>query len=275
MTVGPDAARYWFAASGLPVPRPFHVRRVVPRLLGPNPRRWWIMWAVSWPTLTAGMVWWRLTAGDPIGLALVAAALLVALPGILGPAVSIPVQLDLPATAVTVVGVALFEQHRPVGTVAAVVVFAVAASMRETSPIWAALWAWTPIPLVALVVPAVIAWCSTPAPVDPLGDKFTDIAKHPVRSAFTAHRGQWRDAGIMLVPWGACLAALYGPSWHTVAVVAAAHLVLFAATDTVRLVHHAAGPWVAVAAAHTIPARWAPVAVIAGSVTWWRTPVRT
>jgi hypothetical protein len=45
------------------------------------------------------------------------------------------------------------------------------------------------------------------------------------------------------------------------------------ATDTVRLYQHAAGPALAVAAVHTIPTAWLPLACVM-HVAWWRTPER-
>lgn len=73
----------------------------------------------------------------------------------------------------------------------------------------------------------------------------------------------------MVAPWGACLLALHGtPTWPIVAVIVVAYLQLLVATDTVRLLHHAAGPPLAAAAAVTIPVAWLPLACIA-HVAWW------
>jgi hypothetical protein len=41
----------------------------------------------------------------------------------------------------------------------------------------------------------------------------------------------------------------------------------------VRLIHHAAGPVMAVAAAQTIPVEWLLLACVV-HVAWWRTPER-
>lgn len=269
--IGPDARRYLAAASGTPVPRPFHLRWLLPYFCGSSLRPWWWVWLISWPIAAAGMAGWVIPDhGWQVGLA--AVALLLALPGVLGPQVVIPVGVDLPATAVTLVGVAVFELGHPSQMVAGVVTIAIASTIRETAPVWAALWVWSPWPLLALIVPAVAAVVRTPGP-DPLGPQFQWIADHPVRAALQHHSGRWRDAWLLIAPWGVCLAALVEPSWQLIVVLVVAHLQLLVATDTVRLVQHAAGPPMAIAAAQVIPMQWLLVACVA-HVVWWRTPER-
>lgn len=266
MIVGPDARRYLLASMGTPVPRPFHLRWLLPCMCGQNLRRWWIVWGASWPLLAAATFAWQHTAGWQIATA--SAALLLGLPGILGPKVVIPIGVDLPASALTLTGVALWQWSSP----AAIAVIAVAACVKETSPIFAAVWLWSVWPLVALL-PVVIAATVIRSGPDPLGPTFQRIADHPIRTALEAHRGRWRDAWLMLAPWGACVVALYAPTWQVVVVLVVAHAQLLVATDTVRLVHHAAGPVVAAAAAHTIPVPFLLLAV-AVHLVWWRTPER-
>jgi hypothetical protein len=218
------------------------------------------------------MVGWRLAEGDDWRVAVAAAAFLASLPGILGPVVSIPVQTDLPATALSVCGVALVSLGHPAAIVAGVLVVMVAATMRETAPVWAALWAWSPWLLVALVVPFVAALVRRPGP-DPLGDRFQTIADHPVRSALAFHDGRWRDGWLMVAPWGVTLAALVRPSVPLVVTLVAAYGLLLVATDSVRLYQCAAGPAMAAAAATVIPLPWLLLAVVVHAV-WWRTPER-
>jgi hypothetical protein len=271
MTIGPDAFRYLTLAQGRPVPRPFHLRRLLPWICGVNERAWWSVWALSWPLAAAGMFGWRIQH-DRWEVALATAVLLLALPGILGPPAVIPVGVDLPATALGLVGIALVSLGHPAQIIAGVIVVAVAAGVRETIPLWAALWLWSPWPLLALLVPIVIALARKPGP-DPLGEKFQAIADHPIRAALELHRGRWRDAWLMVAPWGVTLAAFYSPDWRLLLVVALAYLQLLIATDTVRLIHHAAGPVTAVAAAQTIPVEWLLLACVV-HVVWWRTPER-
>lgn len=270
--LGPDAGRYLLAADGVPVPRPFHLRWLLPKVLGDNIGVWRVVWLLSWPVMAGSMFGWRMAAGDRWQIAAAAAVLLVALPGILGPTVSIPVQVDLPSTALTVAGVALLEWGGPVQVASGVAVLAVAASIRETAPVWAALWLWSLWPLLALVVPLVGAIVLRSGP-DPLGERFQYIADHPILSALEHHAGRWRDGWLMVAPWGVCLAALVAPDWRLVVVLVAAYAQLLVATDTVRLVHHAAGPPMAAAAAGIIPVEWLLLAV-AVHVVWFRQPER-
>ena len=264
--IGPDAARYLHAARGGAVPRPFHIRRLLPAVCGTVMLRWWLVWGLSWPVLAASMVAWQSAHGWQI--AATGAVLLVGLPGILGPSAVIPVGVDLPATALALAGVAIMPHSLPVG----VALVAVAAGCKETAPVFAALWAWSLWPLVALVVPAVLAFKFRPGP-DPLGGQFQRIADHPIVTAFEARLGRWRDGFLLVAPWGACMAALYAPSWPLVAVLLVAYLQLLVATDTVRLVQHAAGPVMAASAAHIIPTPWLFAAVVF-HVVWWGKPER-
>ncbi len=269
---GPDAHRYWRAAAGELVPRPFHLRWLLPRLCRHNPDAWWAAWFTGWGLMAVGMLGWRFAVGDGWAVALGSAGLLLALPGILGPKATIPIGVDIPATGVTLVGVAVFALGHPVQQAVGVVLIGVAAAIRESSPIWAALWLWNPAPLIALAVPVVAHKALKQGP-DPLGPRFQEIADHPVRTALEHHRGRWRDAWLMVAPWGACLAALYAPDWRLVVVLVAAYALLLVATDTVRLVQHAAGPVMAVGAAQVIPVEWLLLAVVA-HVVWWRVPER-
>lgn len=243
---------------------------MLPAVCGQSLRRWWAVWAVSWPVAAAGMVWWLHDDLD-VGRAAVAAALLLGLPGVLGPRVVIPVGVDLPATALALVAVGAMSAGW--WWLAAPLLVA-AAGVKESAPVWAALWAWSLWPLAALAVPALLLlgrrrWEGP----DPLGAEFQVIADRPVRSALAARAGRWRDGWLMVAPWGVCLVALVGADWRLVAVLAVAHLQLLVATDTVRLVQHAAGPAMAAAAAAAIPAGWLVLAV-AVHVFWWRTPER-
>lgn len=269
MNLGPDGARYWHAAGGGQVPQPFHLRWLLPRTCGQIIDRWWFAWFAGWPLAAGGMFAWRLAAGDGWQIAAAACLFLLALPGFLGPTVTIPVGVDIPATGLALCGVALCEAGlMPLG----VGVIVIASCVRETVPVWSALWLWSPWPLVALIAPLVAHLAIKRGP-DPLGGKFQDIADHPIRSALESHRGRWRDARLMVAPWGICLAALVDPGWPLALVLALAYAQLLVATDTVRLLHHAAGPALAVGAAQTIPVAWLPLAC-AVHVVWWFNPER-
>lgn len=271
LTGGPDAQRYIYAACGAPVPRPFNLRWFLPASLGTSPRAWWFTWLAAWPIMSIAMfAWVAADHGWQIGLA--ATLLLAGLPGILGPKVVIPIGVDLPATAIGLIAAALLTIDSPYAVMGAILAATLAGTIKESTPVWVALWCWSPWPLIGLIAPALAALITRPGP-DPLGPQFQHIADHPVRTAIAAHTDRWRDAWLMLAPWGVCLAALHSPDWRLFVVLAVAYLQLLVATDTVRLVHHAAGPAMAVAAATTIPTAWLPLAV-AAHLFWWRTPER-
>jgi len=270
MRLGPDSARYVLAGQGHRVARPFHLRWLLPFVCRDVPRRWWIVWSLSWPLTAAAMVVLALGRGLELGPAVGAAALLVALPGLLGPVVVRPVGVDLPALAVGLWAAALLELG---WWPAAVVLVLVAGSVKESTPVFAALWAWHPLLLVGLLAPAIRAVCSRPEldPVTAGNPTLLEVHNHPVRTALEAHRDRARDAWLWLWPWGASLAALVRPSVAVVSTLVAAHAQLLVATDTVRLLHTAAGPVVALAAAEVIPG---PLLILAAAASfmWWRRP---
>lgn len=267
--VGPDAARYLLAGRGERVARPFHLRWAAPWLCRDDLRRWWALWAVSWPAMAGGMVTWALASELELWRALAAAGLLLGLPGVLGPPVARPVGVDLPALALGVWAVAFLELGWWPAAVAAVLA---AGCVKETASVFAALWAWHPLLLVGLVAPAVRAMCARPA-IDQVTalTHLRAVHDHPVRTALAARRGRWRDAWLMVAPWGVCLAALVDVDVRLAAVLVVAHLQLLVATDTVRLVHTAAGPPLALTAATVLPTEWLVLAVVV-HIAWWRQP---
>ena len=270
--IGPDAHRYLLAGAGEPVTRPFHLRWLLPTLLGDSLRRWWIVWLGSWIVLAVATGFWAYGSGLA-GWQLVAAiAFLVALPGILGPEVSIPVSVDLPATALTIAGVALIATGETINIIIGVGILTVGAMIRETVPMVAALLAWHPIALVALLAPVVCQIIRTPAATSGVPE-WDAITAHPIRAGIAYHAGRWRDARLMVLPWGVCLAGLYAPTPRIVAIVLVAYLQLLVATDTVRIVQHVAGPALSLAAAATIPVEWLPLAIIAHTF-WFIIPER-
>lgn len=267
--LGPDAARYILAGQGKSVARPFNLRILLPWLCRDSPTRWRNVWLVSWPLGFAAAIVWALGADAAPPAAVAAAVLLFALPGVWGPSVVRPVGVDLPALAVGLIAAALWTHGFEVPAVAVTVL---AATVKESSPVWVALWCWSPWPLVALVAPVIAAIVRRPAIDDVTATPaLLTVHDHPVRSAFAHRRGRWRDAWLMVAPWGASLAAMVAPDRQTVATLAAAHAQLLVATDTVRLLATSAGPVVALAAAETYPVAWLPLVLVA-HVAWWRQP---
>jgi hypothetical protein len=269
---GPDAARYLLAAEGERVAFPFNLRWLLPRLCGTDLRRWWAVWGASWPLLAASLVWWArgMDASWPVAVA--TGVLVVALPGVLQPRSTWPVGVDLPAMATAALSAACFANgYVWLGLVAAVL----AVTIKEQTPVWIALWAWTPLPLVVLPLVAVAYLMRRPeidrVTATPLLRRVHD---HPVRSAFE-HRtqaGGWRNFWLMAAPWSVGLAALLDPTPQLLVALCIAYGALLVATDTVRVYQPPAAPVVALVACGVIPERWLPLALLP-AVLWWRAPV--
>lgn len=269
MRLGPDSARYLLAGQGKPVAKPFHLRVLLPWICEDNPRKWQAIWLASWPLLIVLTAIYGTTIGLEPAQGIAAGVLVAALPGVWGPAVVRPVGIDLPAMTIAIgAAVAFNTGWWPLG----IVLIIAAALTKETMPIWAALWTWTPLPLIGLAAPLVVHLVRKPE-IDEITahPNLRAVHDHPIKTALEAHRNQWRDAWIMIAPWGICLAALYQPTWPLLACLAVAYAQLFVATDTVRLLHTTAGIPMALGAVATLPTEWLFLAVIAHGF-WWRKP---
>lgn len=264
MKLGPDASRYWLAGQGRPVARPFHLRWLLPAMCRNDARRWSIVWAASWPVLAAGMVWFASDLGWR--RALFASVLVVALPGVRSK-VTTPVGVDLPAMALSTVAAAAAVHG---WWWLAVPLVLVAAAVKESSPIFAALWAWSWVPLVGLAAVVVAALVRRPE-LDPVtsAPNLREIHDHPIRTAWTHRRdhGLLASAAVWLHPLGACLIGLYGATGRTLTAVAVAFGQCAVATDTTRLVATGAGPALAVAAAAVLPVE--ALVLVAAVHVWW------
>lgn len=269
---GPDAARYLLAGQGKPVARPFNLRWLLPAMCGDDPKLWTVIWFTSWPVLAAGAFVWAVGMGATWQAAAAAAAFLVALPGVWGPHSVRPVGVDLPTMAVAIWAAAAFAHGIPV---LGVVLVLIAAMCSEKAPAMVALWAWTPLALVGLLAVAVAWFVCRPA--------MDEVTAHPVLKRVHDHpfttamehrqqQGGWRNAWLMVAPWGVTLAALLNPSPWLIAAVVVAYAQLLVATDVVRLYQAVAGPVVCLAAAQVIPPQWLLLAVVVHAV-WWRPPV--
>jgi hypothetical protein len=269
---GPDAARYLLAGDGKPVAFPFNVRWLLPSVCGSDVAAWWIVWGLSWPVLGVSVALWArgMDASWPVAVA--AAVLVLALPGVMQPQSTWPVGVDLPAMAMSAASAACFVH----GNWLLAFAFAVwAVGIKEQAPVWIALWVWSPWPLVVLPM-ALIAYFVRRPQIDPITATplLRRVHDHPIRSAFEhrAQAGGWRNFWLMVAPWSVGVAALLEPSWQLVAALAVGYAALLVATDTVRVYQPPAAPVVALAACSVIPERWLPLALLP-AVFFWRPPV--
>jgi hypothetical protein len=138
----------------------------------------------------------------------------------------------------------------------------VAGSIKETSPIFAACYAWNPVPLLGLVVPLVRRLTSTPGS-DPMNEE--SMLRHPLRAGVLSHKERWFDIRTMAAPWGAALLAVLTTDARIIPMLAVTVILAYAqlliATGTVRLYQWAAPPMV-LAAVGVIPGEWAVFALL-------------
>jgi hypothetical protein len=162
-----------------------------------------------------------------------------------------PVLLDAPSFALALL-VAWSASSAP-WYVSAPAALALGA-MRESGPVFAALWAWHPLPLVGLCA---VGWWKRAAP-PPAHEPWL---AHPWRAAWALRRRIGLDSSLYVRPWGAALAGLCALSWQMAVTVAVAYGQLFQAQDAMRLYTWAA-PVLVVAAAKVIPPAWWAVALV-------------
>ena len=89
------------------------------------------------------------------------------------------------------------------------------------------------MPLVGLVVVVLTALIRHPGmdPVTAQNPVLRHVHDHPIRSAMEHHRGRWRDAWLMVAPWGVTLAALLDPSPALIVALIIAYAQLLVATN--------------------------------------------
>lgn len=264
MRLTPDGARYLAMARGERQPLPFHLRFGLPLVCGE--RLWCWVWLtyLSLAGCAAGVFALGLQHGLPPEQAGLAAGLWLGLPSVAFLARA-PVLVDAPGLALALGAAVALGAGEPWIALGCAVIAAVA---WEKAPIFAAVFALHPLPLVALIVPALRRLWVAPGAIDARGPD-VEALRHPLRSGLAAHRGRWRDPFWMLTPWGVALAALAAPSGWLALAVAAGYAQLVVASDTTRLYQQAA-PVVCIVAASVLPVEWAPALLVAH----WMHPLR-
>lgn len=253
MKLSPDGWYYLEAARGRLVPKPYSRRWILPAVLGPNERAWKWCTALSLAfTPIVAFQFFRIAGGLDLSAAVFAAVLLSALPGVWRCSWRFPVLVDAPSFLACLV-LAIFAKALPWW--ASFPIALLGGGIRETVPIFAALWAWSPVPLVGLLS---VAWFRPSAPI---AEGAPEWLTHPVRSAWKLRAVIGLDASLYLRPLGAALAGLAAPSLQTGLTVAAAFAQLFAAQDAIRLTVWCA-PVLVMGAAKLIPAAWWPLAIL-------------
>lgn len=249
VTLCPDSIRYLNPDP----PSPFHLRPLVPALCGTTAWRWKAATYIGLALTIVGT--WAIVGGWQ-GVA--AALLLAALPSVRFNATH-PVLVDAAALGFATTSAALWVHG---WWLPAIAVTCLAAATKETAPIFAACFAWTPWLLAALAIPLLVALIRRPGP-DPLNDEHHAwILAHPIQASRKYHHRYLIDANpVLLTPWGGATVALAAPSAQLAATLAAGYTQLAFATDTVRLYQWAA-PVVCIAATTAVPPIWWPLLII-------------
>jgi len=258
----PDGAEYIRMANGEVCANPYHLRFVLPMVCRDN-RYAWV--AVTYGSLALASVLTGVLAlqhGLTTQQAVVAALLLLGLPSIRFLRIA-PVLVDACGLAFALAAAVLW----PLYPWAALAVVVLGAGVSEKVPVFAALFAWSPWLLVALVVPAVryAFWDAGPQREGAHAKAVKEFNMH----SGLKHRAQvWRQASSVALPWGACLFALAVPGVWWMASLAVGMSQLAIAHDTVRLIQQCA-PAVCVAAASAIPEAWVLPVLVAHWVNPW------
>lgn len=258
----PDGAEYIRMAHGERCATPYNLRFLLPMLCRDNRYAWL---AVTYISLLASGVLTGVLAmqhGLSIEQAVVAGLLLLGLPSIRFLRI-VPVMTDACALAFALGAAVLW----PLEPVAALAVVTIGAGVSEKTPIFAALFAWSPVLLAGLVVPLIrhVGWSAGPVRTGAQEQAEKEFRIH----SGLQHRAQvWRQASSVALPWGACLVVLTVPGVWWVASWAVGMGQLAIAQDTVRLIQQAAPP-VCVIAASVIPMEWALPVLAAHWVNPW------
>lgn len=249
--VSPDGARYLQMADGHGAPMPFHLRWLAPKILGGKIHRWRM---ASW----LGWIVFLLANGWELGWS--AIILLAVLPG-LSLSLRLPVLIDGMALGVTALAALDGPWWQQVGLAL------LAGTISERAPLFAALWAWSPWPLIGLLSPAFRYLFWRPGTEHPalVGSWAADVLHKSWRIAF---QRDWRELDLLL-PWGGFLIALWWMDMQMAVTLLFAYAQIAIATDTARLYQWAA-PVLAAAICYNLDWR---VCIIVAIVTWfnpWR-----
>lgn len=227
-----DGQAYIEIANGKPGLAPFRWR-LVARLLGRSPRLWV---GISWTALVASTALVGVYA-DQHGLpGWAAAALFVSLPYFRG-LVRIPIVTDhLGMFFALAAGVAPWWAAIPLGVLAG--------CCNEKAPIFAAIFAWSPLPLVGLVVPATMVLLTRGGPKS-------------LHNSWKLMRELHNKAQphIYILPWGVCLLGVLTPTYQLLLAIVFGYAQMLVATDRSRL-YQMGAPVVILATLAVLPA-WA------------------
>ena len=223
INVSPDGQRY-LASVKQRVARPFHLRWLLPFLLKDNVENWA-----------------KTSRGAVIAIAILSAiychnpwmVVIGFLPGIEFNW-RYPVLVDAPAMALALLAAVV----APHSIWLAIIISLISGCVKETAPLWAAIYAWNPFLLIGLVVVG-IRWLQKQGE-DVLDEHNLWILQHPIQASRMYNKGRWTDPFFMLTPWGGIILGAGSVSAQVVTALVAGYGQILLATDVVRLYQWAA-----------------------------------
>ena len=248
----PDSERYLAMGRGETACWPFHARFLVPWLCGDRTRWWHAVTAGSLILSGPALAGFARSSGLTDLQALACVVAFTGLWGAFGLLTLCPVLVDAPAMLFILLGGSLYLSETAAVWVLLPAGLLVGA-IKETGPIWLALFAWHPAALVGLIVPA-LRYALPHPPAD------NEIISRPLRAGMMFRRGTLWDGRIMLAPWGIGGLALLNPSPQLWVALALAYVQPLMASDVTRLVQQIA-PVVLVHAVVMLPEAWLPLAL--------------
>lgn len=170
-----------------------------------------------------------------------------------------PILVDTPAMALALAATITNQHHQIVATI---LLALLAGATKETAPVFAALWAWSPLPLIGLAAPTIRAIFWRPGP-DLIGDEASDARQHLKPLIIKTRLMQAPQFGTeWVLGWGVTLIALSAFDLQMGLVLLVAYAQLAIATDTMRLTAWAFPPLVAATCANVNPKWWVPMIVV-------------
>ncbi len=257
--LSPDGTVYLEAALGQRVPRPFHLRPLLPMILGTRVAAWRAASALGLFVASVCVGAMAAALGSTSAQAVTSSALFAGLP-MVRTTLHLPVLVDGPALGLTALSALLAVTGHPF---AAAGVACVGAGVKEHVPVFAALASWSAWPLCGLAVVAALWLFVRPArPEHP-------SQTSPMSYARTKQRTRLLSAAHTVLPWGACLLVLLAPGRVVMASLAAGYAMLFVSADSTRIYQWAAIP-VCIVAATVVPPVWLLPVAVAHMVNPWR-----
>lgn len=193
--LAPDSAYYLELGGRKAIPPPFAWRWLLPFVLRDIHNRWRAFTLVAIWVQGGALAWY---AND-----LRAVVLVGMLPAMWRFSLRHPVLVDAPGMAVALIGAGMMI-HWPHDwfTIAQVIVAAILAGcIRESAPVWMAVYCWSPWPLIGLI--GIIPGALRARRIDPAKDN--PWISRPVKTALEARNRQWLNWQLVAVPWGVLL----------------------------------------------------------------------